>query len=124
MLHKCAPTVKFALASLLVAMAGSAAAANADFVLVNRTGYDINEVYISPSHRKNWGQDRLGEWQLQQNYSRKFKFGDTRNCKQDIKVVFTDDESEVVWSEINLCEVNKVTLRYNRRTKEVSADLE
>jgi hypothetical protein len=116
--------VKFALASLIVFMAGSAAAANADFVLVNKTGYNINEIYISPSQSKKWGRDRLGEWQLQNNQQRTFKFGDTRNCRQDIKVVFTDDESEVEWSDINLCEVSKVTLRFNRRTNEVRADLE
>jgi hypothetical protein len=114
----------FALASLFVFATGSAMAANADFVLVNKTGYDINEVYISPANKKNWGQDKLGEYQFLKNQSRKFKFGDTRNCKQDIKVVFTEDESEVEWNDINLCEIDKITLRYNKRTQEVSAELD
>ncbi|WP_306602940.1 hypothetical protein [Azonexus sp.] len=102
----------------------SAFAADADFTLVNRTGYTIEEVYISPANRSQWGKDRLGSKQLPNAASRKFKFGDTKNCMQDIKVVFTDDESEVEWEDFDLCELDKITLRYNRKTGEVSADSE
>jgi hypothetical protein len=38
--------------------------------------------------------------------------------------VFDDDGSEVVWEGFDLCEINKITLKYNRSTKEVSADTE
>lgn len=114
---------KIALIGLLVA-SGAACAGDADFTLVNRTGYAINEVFISPTKKDNWGKDRLGENQLLNGQARKFKFGDTKNCVQDIQVVFTDDESEVEWEGFNLCELNKITLRYNRKTREVSADSE
>lgn len=103
---------------------GVAMAANADFTLVNRTGYALNEVYISPTKKDNWGKDRLGSTQLLNGQSRNFRFGDTKNCVQDIKVVFTDDESEVEWEGFNLCELNKIVLRYNRKTQEVSAESE
>ena len=39
-------------------------------------------------------------------------------------MVFADDDSEVEWEGFNLCELNKITLRYNRKTREVSADSE
>lgn len=112
--------------SLLISLAvcGSAFAADADFTLVNRTGYAIEEVYISPANRSQWGKDRLGSYQLAHGESRKFKFGDTKNCIQDIKVVFSDDESEAEWEDFNLCELEKITLRYNRKTGHVSADSE
>ncbi|WP_249417615.1 hypothetical protein [Pusillimonas minor] len=113
-----------AVAAVLFASMGAAFAADADFTLVNKTGYAIEEVYISPSQKDAWGKDRLGEYQFANGEARKFKFGDTNNCQQDIKVVFSDDESEVQWDDINLCELNKITLRYNRSTNEVSADLE
>lgn len=106
------------------ALSGVAYGGDADFTLVNRTGYAINEVYISPTKKDNWGKDRLGSNQLLNGQSRKFKFGDTKNCVQDIQVVFTDDESEVEWEGFNLCELNKITLRYNRKTREVSAESE
>lgn len=114
---------KILLGALLSTIVGAAFAGNADFTLVNRTGYAINEVFISPSKQSNWGKDRLGENQFMHGQSRKFKFGDTKNCKQDIQVVFTDGD-EVEWEDINLCEVNKVTLKYNKKTGDVSADLE
>ena len=81
---------KIILGALLSTIVGAAFAGNADFTLVNRTGYAINEVFISPSKQSNWGKDRLGENQFMNGQSRKFKFGDTKNCKQDIQVVFTD----------------------------------
>ncbi|MFZ4479877.1 MAG: hypothetical protein ACOYNZ_08305 [Rhodoferax sp.] len=43
---------------------------------------------------------------------------------QDLKVVFDDDESEVTWEEVDLCEINKITLKYNRKSGAVSADTE
>ena len=106
------------------AVTGVAGAADADFTLVNRTGYALNEVYISPTKMDKWGKDRLGDNQLLNSQARKFKFGDTKHCVQDIKVVFTDDESEVEWEGFNLCELDKITLRYNRKTGDVSADTE
>lgn len=106
----------------IVCTSTSVMAANADFTLVNKTGYDINEVFISPTNRNNWGNDRLGEYQLSNNESRKMKFGDTKNCHQDIKVIFTDDDSEAEWENFNLCEINKIILKYNRKTDEVSAE--
>jgi hypothetical protein len=117
-------TKNMVLGAVLLACAGTALAGNADFTLVNKTGYAINEVFISPSQKNNWGRDRLGENQFLNGQTRKFKFGDSKNCVQDIKVIFTEDESEVEWESINLCEVNKITLKYNRKTKEVSAELE
>lgn len=112
------------IAALLLTGMVNAFAANADFILVNKTGYAINEVYISPAQKNTWGNDRLGENQFLNGQSRTFRFGDTRNCKQDIKVVFTDDGSEIEWEDFNLCQLHKITLKYNKKTNEVSADYE
>lgn len=108
-----------ALVSAVPAIAG-----DADFTLVNRTGYAIREVYIAPSKSSKWGNDRLGDGTLANARQRLFKFSDKSSCKQDLQVVFDDDGSEVVWEGFDLCEINKITLKYNRSTKEVSADSE
>jgi len=109
----------------VAAMSSSVAfAGNADFTLVNRTGYDIREVYLSSSNRNSWGNDRMGEFVLENKKQRLFKFNSSAACKQDLKVVFDDDESEVEWKGFDLCEINKITLKYNRSTKEVSAETE
>lgn len=107
-----------------LASAAPVFAGDADFTLVNRTGYAIREVYIAPSHSAKWGSDRLGEGTLANARQRLFKFSDKSSCKQDLQVVFDDDGSEVVWEGFDLCEINKITLKYNRSTKEVSADSE
>lgn len=108
----------------LLAVSGASFAGDADFILSNRTGYPLDQVYVSPTHKNNWGRDRLGSNQLANNAWRKFTFGDTKNCVQDIKVVFADDDSEVEWEGFDLCELEKITLRYNRKTGDVSADTE
>ncbi|MES2187402.1 MAG: hypothetical protein V4505_22825 [Pseudomonadota bacterium] len=113
-----------ALLGTTLAVSSTAFAGAADFTLVNRTGYDLREVYISPSHRNQWGKDRMGDVMLEKGKSRLFKFADAASCKQDLKVVFDDDASEVIWEEFDLCTVDKITLKYNRRTQEVSADTE
>lgn len=106
---------------LLCGMVGSVAVAgDADFTLVNHTGYDLREVYISPANRNSWGRDRLGKDTLDNNKSRLFTFSDNANCVQDLKVVFDDDDSSVVWKGLDLCEINKLTIKYNRRTDTVS----
>ena len=99
-------------------------AGDADFTLVNRTGYAIREVYIAPSKSTNWGNDRLGDGTLGNGRQRLFKFSDKSSCKQDLQVIFDDDASEVVWENFDLCVINKITLKYNRSSKTVSADTE
>lgn len=103
---------------------GAATAGDADFKLANHTGYDIREVYISPTHRNQWGDDRMGDGVLENGKSKLFRFSDRASCRQDIMVVFDDDGSKVVWDEVDLCEINKITLKYNRSTNKVSAEAE
>lgn len=101
---------------------GAVLAGDADFTLINKTGYSIREVYVSPSHKDNWGKDRLGaNATLENNKSRLLKFSDKASCMQDLQVVFDDDDSHVTWEDLDLCEINKLTLKYNRKSKEVSA---
>lgn len=105
-------------------LAGAAFAGDADFTLVNKTGYPIRSVHIAPAKSKTWGNDRLGEGILPANKSRLIKFSDKAQCKQSLNVTFDDDGSEVEWDEFDLCELTKITLKYNRKTGNVSADEE
>ena len=108
-------------ASLVSLSCVTAIAGDADFTLVNSTGATIREVYLSPAKAKNWGNDRLGEGDMANGKSRLIKFSDAANCVQDLQVVFDDGSGEVVWDNLNLCEINKLTLKYNRSTKVVTA---
>lgn len=115
--------VAMAMASGLV-VTGSAVAGDADFTLVNKTGYPIRSVYIAPSSKKTWGNDRLGDGILENNRSRLIKFSNRAQCEQSLNITFDDDGSEVEWDDFDLCELNKITLKYNRKTGTVSADTE
>jgi hypothetical protein len=101
-----------------------AASGDADFTLLNRTGLTISELYVSPASRSQWGRDRLGDGTLENGKSRHFKIGQTASCRQDIKVTFENADGEATWENVDLCAIDKITLRYNRQTKQVSADAE
>ena len=106
-------------------VAGTAAAQNADFSLVNRTGYPISEVYVSPTKAKSWGKDILGRHTIEKGETWKLTFPQSKSqCVQDLKIVFEDDNSEVVWENFNLCEIEKITLTYDRKSGTTSAKTE
>ncbi len=105
-------------------LASPAFAGDADFTLVNKTGYPIRSIYIAPKKNKSWGNDRLGEGILANGKARLIKFSDKAKCVQSLNVTFDDDGSEVEWDDFDLCEINKITLKYNRKTGDVSADEE
>jgi hypothetical protein len=89
-----------------------------DFQLVNRTGYQINEVYVGASASSSWGRDVLGDGVLANQRSLNVRFGrNARACQWDIKVVYDDgDTSE--FRGVDLCSVSKVTLFWNRQANQ------
>jgi hypothetical protein len=52
------------IAALFAAVAASAAAQVFDFTLINKTGYTIDKVFVSPADDDDWGEDVLGVDQL------------------------------------------------------------
>jgi hypothetical protein len=104
---------------LALGVAGDALAqGQQDFQLVNRTGYQINEVYVGASASSSWGRDMLGEGVLANQRSLNVRFGrNTQACQWDIKVVYDDgDTSE--FRGVDLCRVSKVTLFWNRQANQ------
>ena len=85
-----------------------------DFTLVNRTGYQIDEVYVGPVSQSHWGQDVMGKDAIANGDTADITFNGSSNaCKWDIKVVYNDgDKSE--FRAVNLCNVSRVTLFWNR----------
>ena len=93
------------------------AQAQQNFSLINRTGYQINEVYVSPSASNSWGRDILGDGVMPSGTRRNITFPQrTRACMFDLRVIYADGERGEV-REINLCEVSNVTLTWNGRTR-------
>jgi hypothetical protein len=113
--------------SLLAAVATTPAAAQQakqDFTLVNKTGYDISEIYLSAAKSDSWEDDLLADEDdnFGDGESKAVHFlSKVKTCLWDLKVVYDDDDSSAIWHDINLCEVSKITLRYNARSGETKA---
>jgi len=99
----------------LGAAPGARAQSQLDFQLVNRTGYEINEVYVGPVTSRSWGNDVMGDGTLPNGRQVDIKFNRNASaCEWDMKVVYSDgDESE--FRGVNLCSVSRVTLFWNRQ---------
>lgn len=121
----------FLIAAAMISMFATAtpsaqAESRQDFMLVNKTGYDISEVYISPAKADDWEEDILGsDDTLDDATQREIKFHRVgKTCMWDLKVVYDEDDSTAVWHDINLCEVSKITIKYNKKTDTTSASFD
>ena len=102
-------------ATLLAASAAPALAGDQDFKLVNRTGYQIDEVYVSRSSSKHWGKDMMGSDALAAGESVDLEFSAPSNvCSWDMYVKYNDGDT-AQWNSLNLCNINKVTLYWDRK---------
>jgi hypothetical protein len=106
---------------LTVAASGAAFAGDQDFTLVNRTGYQINEVYVSPHSADHWGEDIMGSGALPDGTTVKITFKHSDVCNWDLKVKY-DDGEPATWESIDLCTVEKVSLFYKNNTSTATFD--
>ncbi|CAH2600417.1 Argininosuccinate lyase [Rhodovastum atsumiense] len=114
-------------AIVLASLAGVAHAEGAkqDFTLINKTGYELSEVYVSPSKSNDWQEDVLGRDTLGDGERTNIHFSrNTSTCRWDLKVVYTVDSSSAVWSNIDLCSVSKITIRYDKNNDVTRASFE
>ena len=89
---------------------------------MNKTGYEIKEVYVSPSKSADWEEDILADGVLGDTEFRDIHFNRAaKPCHWDLKVVYTVDSSSAIWGDIDLCTVEKITIHYNRKSDETTA---
>ncbi|MFZ2006262.1 MAG: argininosuccinate lyase [Stellaceae bacterium] len=111
-------TLLIAAAAMIVATVspGLAQDAKQDFKLVNSTGYELKALFVSPSKADDWGDDVLGQDVLSDSQVVNVHFSPkVRTCKWDLKVTYSDDDSNAVWNDIDLCTVEKITIHYDRK---------
>lgn len=107
------------LGAAFAVQSGSAYAGQQDFTLQNRTGYQIDEVYVSRSSSRNWGGDIMGSDALEDGKSVNVTFNAPDNvCRWDMKVKYNDGD-EATWNSLNLCNITTVTLFWDKK-KEVT----
>ena len=98
---------------LILALVSRVQAGKQDFTLVNKTGFDIHEVYVSLHGNDDWQDDVLGHTVLPKDASVKIKFEPKMQGKDwDLKVVDKTGKG-TTWEKLNLLEISKVTLRFD-----------
>jgi hypothetical protein len=113
-----------AVAGALFLMHGAALAGQQDFTIVNKTGYSLKHIYVSESNNNSWDEDILGRDVLNDGESFDVAFGKAeKTCNWDMKVAYDDGET-AVWQGLNLCQISKLTLRWNKSTGVTSATKE
>jgi hypothetical protein len=113
-----APVLCAALLSSSPAFAGKQ-----DFTLVNRTGYEISEVYVSPAKADNWEEDVMGDRVLEDQTSVPISFEGGKGCVYDLKVVFSDGD-DAHWTNFDLCTISKIQIFWNAKTQKATAKWE
>lgn len=111
-------------AAAACALAAPAFAGEQDFVLINGTGYTIQEVYVSPTKTQSWEEDVLGRDVLGDGARTTIRFDRAEDtCLWDLKAVYEDGET-AEWQAFDLCEVSVVAISYDEDTGRTTAHYE
>lgn len=109
---------RFIATAAILALAGGAFApgafaGEADFKLVNRTGYRVDNVFVSPANAKSWGRDILGRDTLDDGETVTITFPRSSTaCQFDIKVKYQDGDT-AEWGNVNLCQYEQITIYWD-----------
>jgi len=91
--------------------APAASQSKLDFELHNETGYQIDEVYVSPSNKNDWEEDVLGEGVLENGNSVNITFTRQKQDYWDLKVVFKGGR-EAVWTKFDLSQITDIYISF------------
>jgi hypothetical protein len=97
-----------------------------DFDLVNRTGYQIKAVLVSPSRQSQWSYDNdvIKGRRFNDGEMLHIHFNHHAHAEHwDLKVVY-DNNSSKEWDDLNLDRIHKVTLWYDHRTDKTRAEIQ
>ncbi|HEY0379240.1 MAG TPA: hypothetical protein VGC87_20150 [Pyrinomonadaceae bacterium] len=89
-----AAAVLFAFAALALPLPSKAQPQRAEFMVNNRSDWDIYHMYLSPEQKDTWGEDQLGEHVIKSGES--FTLNDIPCGEYDIKLVDEDGDACVV----------------------------
>ena len=100
-------------AAALLMTPAIAAAGDQDFTLRNRTGYTIDQVYVSSVDTNSWEEDILGRDTLANGEAWEIEFSRSEDeCNWDLKVVYDDGET-AEWNAVDLCATSTISLFYD-----------
>ena len=97
-----------------------------DFVLINKTGYAIDDVYMRPTGTTEWGEDIFQGNSLPNGNKIKLVFHPKASAEQwDLKLGwegYTTD-NDVFWKGLDLTKIEELTLFYDEATGKTRAEI-
>ena len=109
--------------AIFVTATAFARAGKQDFLLHNQTGVEIHSLYVSPHSTDDWEEDILGKDTLAASDSLKITFEDRdKHVHWDLKVTDKDGNS-LEWYDLNLIEIDEVTLHWDAKAGKGWADI-
>jgi hypothetical protein len=119
--------IKIALGLALVAsfitVSAFARSGKQDFTLHNQTGVEVHSLFVSPHSSNDWEDDILGRDTLPSGESVHITFDDRdKHAHWDLKVTDKDGNS-LEWYDLNLVQIEEVTLHWDAAKGKGWADI-
>ena len=109
-----------ALATIVTLTTASYAADDRNITFVNATGYGINFVGVNPPGDDDWTDNEISGI-LKDKDSVYIKFNEAdKGCRWTIRVTWEGYSTAGLVNNVNLCEIDVVTLHYDRSTNTLS----
>ncbi|GGC19799.1 hypothetical protein GCM10011371_04380 [Novosphingobium marinum] len=106
------------LAALSALFAALPASAEEVLTIVNRTGYPLAQIYISPSDTNDWEENLLGRSGLANGRQWRIDFSRSANtCIWDMRIVYADGYV-YDWGGLNLCRFATAIITYDEASGE------
>ena len=103
------------LVAALSLFTSGALAQDVTFLLTNSTSYPISEMHLSPPNLNFWGHNSLRAPALKVGESHQVSVAPyATECIQDILVVFADNASQAIWQGLNMCNLTRISLFFDR----------
>ena len=111
----------FVLALATLSGSSSFAADDRNVTVVNGTGYGIKFLGFNNPGDNEWSDNEIGEV-MPNGGSQYVKFNNAdKGCKWNIRISWADPGyPDVLWRNVDLCSIDKITLKYNRNTDTTS----
>ena len=112
----------FLVAAAALSAPSSYAADMRNVTVVNGTGYGIKFLGFNNPGDNDWSENELGGVMADgANVYVKFNTAD-KGCKWNFKIDWADPGYPgVLWSDVDLCSIDEITLKYDRATNTTSA---
>jgi hypothetical protein len=107
----------------LAASSSSFAADERNVQVINKTGYGIKFLGFNTPDDDEWDENELGDNAVLPNGNGVYvKFNDADDgCVWNIRISWADGGyPDVMWHDVNLCEISVLTLKYDRATDTTS----